>query len=348
MKESVFLADLPIGKAQLYTLSGGCGPVAEISDFGGVIRRLLVPARDGKMVNVALGYQDPARYFSPDPLQGIPCFGALIGRVGNRIGKGKFTLDGREYQVFCNERGNSLHGGKGFHNRLWEVTSYDGKEFRLRIKSPDGDCGYPGNLTVDAVYRVTADNALEMEMHAVTDAPTLVNLTNHNYFNLNGEETGSLEGHSLQIFASSRQEVDSELIPTGRWLPVEGTEYDFRKGRSMTEAFKLHNGGFDDNYLLDHPLDGIVRCAAVAASRKTGIRLEVEGVSPCVQLYTAGGLNGSIIGTSGKAYPRLSAFCLEMQHPVDAPNHPEYPSIRLDPGKTYSQVIRYRFSCVTD
>lgn len=343
MADRGFLMTSPAGEAYLYTLSG-YGIVARISDFGGVIRELLVPAADGKMVNVALGYADPAEYYNRDPRGSFPHFGALIGRVGNRIGKARFTLDGREVNVFANERGNSLHGGLGYHNRIWDVVSASDTELHLRLISPDGDAGYPGTLTVDAVYRITADRALEMEMTAVTDAPTVVNLTNHNYFNLAGEETCSIDDQTLRIFGSHCQEVDADLIPTGKWLEVTGTPLDFRQGQNFREAFAAHPQGFDDNYLLDLPSDGIVRTAAEAYSSKTGIRLEVQGISSCVQLYTSGGLDGSIIGTGGKAYPQFSGFCLEMQAAIDAPNHPEFPSIRLAPGETYRQVIRYRFS----
>ena len=334
----------PAGASRLFTLTGGDGVTAEISDFGGVIRRLLVPGADGTPVNVALGYADPAGYYNPDPMVVPPHFGALSGRVGNRIAGAKFPLDGRVVEVFANERGNSLHGGKGFHNLVWEVLDYDGNALHLRHVSPDGEAGYPGTLTVDAVYRVAADNALELVMTAVTDAPTVVSLTNHNYFNLAGEGSLSLEDQSLRIFASHRQEVGPDLIPTGKWLEVAGTDWDFRQFRSFKQAFAQHGRGFDDNYRLDHPSDGVVRTAAEAFSEKTGIRLAVEGTSLCGQLYTSGGLKGTITGTCGKKYPQYSGFCFEMQGCIDAPNHPEFPSIRLAPGETYRQVIRYRFS----
>lgn len=343
MVNGEFLMTSPAGDARLFTLSG-YGIIARISDFGGVIRELLVPSADGRMVNVALGYADPSEYCNPDPRGSFPHFGALIGRVGNRICNARFTLDGREVKVFANERGNSLHGGLGYHNRLWDVVSASDTELHLRLISPDGDAGYPGTLTIDAIYRVTADQALEMEMTAVTDAPTVVNLTNHNYFNLAGEETCSIDDQTLRIFGSHCQEVGRDLIPTGKWLDVTGTPLDFRKGQNFREAFAAHPQGFDDNYRLDLPSDGIVRTAAEAYSSRTGIRLEVQGISSCVQLYTSGGLDGSIIGTGGKAYPQFSGFCLEMQEAIDSPNHPEFPSIRLAPGETYRQVIRYRFS----
>lgn len=334
---------LPFGDARLYTLTG-YGITARISDFGGVIRDLLVPAADGRMVNVALGYGDPMAYYNPDPLTVPPHFGALIGRVGNRIRGGEFPLDGRMVKVFANERGNSLHGGQGFHNKIWDVVHFEDTELHLQLVSPDGDAGYPGNLTVDAIYRLTADQALELVMTAVTDAPTVVNLTNHNYFNLAGEDTGSLEDQTLRIYGSSCQEVGGDLIPTGRWKDVTGTPLDFRQGQNFKDAFAAWPCGFDDNYRLDLPQDGIVRTAAEAYSRKTGIRLAVEGISNCVQLYTSGGLDDTIPGTGGRTYPKFSGFCLEMQACIDSPNHPEYPSIRLAPGETYRQVIRYRFS----
>ena len=343
MADSEFFMQVPEGEARLYTLTG-YGMIARISDFGGVIRDLLVPAKDGRMVNVAMGYADPMAYFNPDPMVVPPHFGALIGRVGNRIGKAKFMLDGREVRVFANERGNSLHGGMGFHNHIWDVVSFEDTELHLRLVSPDGDAGYPGELTVDAIYRLAADHALEMVITATADAPTVVNITNHNYFNLAGEDSGSLLDQSLRIYGSQCQEVGADLIPSGKWRDVEGTPLDFRNGQSFADAFARQPQGFDDNYRLDHPSDGIVRTAAEAYSSQTGIRLEVQGISSCVQLYTSGGLDGSITGTGGKPYPQFSGFCLEMQAAIDSPNHPEYPSIRLAPGETYRQVIRYRFS----
>lgn len=343
MKKIEHFMTCPAGDARLFTLTGGDGVTAEISDFGGVIRRLLVPGADGTCVNVALGYADPAKYYNPDPKFVPPHFGALVGRVGNRIAAAKFPLDGRVVEVFANERGNSLHGGKGFSNRLWEVVDYDGCALHLRMASPDGDAGYPGNLTVDAVYRVAADNALEMVLTAVTDAPTPVNLTNHNYFNLAGEGS-SLDDQSLRIFASRRQEVGGDLLPTGKLPDVADTDWDFRSFRSFKAAIARHGGGFDDNFCLDLPLDGVVRTAAEAYSEKTGIRLAVEGNSPCVQLYTANGMNGTLAGTGGAKYRQYAGFCLEMQGFIDAPNHPEWPSILLTPGETYRQVIRFRFS----
>ena len=326
------------GDARLFTLSGGDGLRAEITNFGGVIRSLCVPASDGREVNVALGCADPEDYRGKSPY-----FGALVGRVGNRIGGSSFMLNGRQIRVAANEGKNSLHGGLGYSYRLWEVAGYEDSMLHLHLRSFAGDAGYPGNLDVDAVYRMTADNALEVVMTAVTDAPTAVNLTNHNYFNLAGEETGSLLDQSLRIFASRRQEVDAELIPTGKCPEVSGTPWDFRKMRSFEQAFLEKGGGFDDNYILDHPRDGVVRTAACAYSARTGIRLTVEGNAPCVQLYTGGGLSGDIRGTSGLAYPALSAFCLEMQGAVDAPNQPGMPGIFLMPGEVYRQVIRYRF-----
>lgn len=331
---------LPDGRtARLFRLRSKNGELtADISDFGGVLYALTFPGGDGIPVDVVLGYRDPHDYLACGTY-----FGALVGRVANRIAGASFTLDGLSYQLVANEKPNSLHGGIGFSHRLWEVRDYREDLLALRLFSPDGEGGYPGDLTVDAVYRVTSENALELELQATTSATTVVNLTGHAYFNLNGEGSGSIAGQVIQVNAAERQEVGADLIPTGRLLPVAETAYDLRRARRFDELLAEFPNGLDDNFRLPGP-GGVMQWMATAFSEKTGIRLDLAGTDIAVQLYTGGGLNGTDIGKNGRAYERFGGFCLEPQHLIDSPHHAAFPSIRLEPGERYCQKIEYRFS----
>lgn len=330
---------LPDGReASLFTLKNAQGTTAEISDFGGVVYRLRLPDRDGVERDVVLGYADPAQYLVNDPH-----FGGLIGRVANRISNSRFFLDGVEYKLIPNNGLNSLHGGDGFDQRLWQVTGSGADYLQLSLLSPDGDAGYPGELRVEVIYRLTADNALTVEMRAVTTSPTVVNMTQHSYFNLSGEDSGSLLDQEVAVYSHCRQEVDIHLIPTGRTLPTDGTRYDLGKFRPFAELFKKFPHGLDDNYIIG-PADGMTRPVAAAYSPATGIRLDVDASDCAIQLYTGGALNGSDLGKSGKPYGPLSGFCLEPQGWIDAVNRSAFPSIRLDPGEAYFRKIEYRFS----
>ncbi len=330
---------LPDGRtAKLYTLTGANGIQAEISDFGGVITSLYVPDRDGKLTDVVLGYKNPADY-----LVNGPHFGAMIGRVANRIAKGEFTLDGVKYSLTVNNGENTLHGGNGYHRRLWNVTGYTDNRLELELFSPDGDAGFPGNLTIKAVYTLTDDNSIEIEMNGVTDSVTVINLTNHSYFNLSGDNSGPITDHEIAVYADSVQEVNSSLIPTGKLLNVKNTPCDLRKFTSMETAFKALPGGYDNSFVK---LDGMgsLRPIAAARSASSGIRMDVLTTDCAVQLYTAGMMSDQVIGKDGKPYQKLSAFCLESQHLVDSPNHPDFPSIRLEAGEEYYQKTCYKFS----
>ncbi len=337
MKKRFFT--LPDGReASLFTLKNAQGMTAEISDFGGLVYRLRLPDRDGVQRDVVLGYADPAQY-----LVNVPHFGAIVGRVANRISNSRFFLDGVEYNLIPNNGLNSLHGGDGFHKRLWQVAGAGADYLQLSLLSPDGDAGYPGELRIEVTYRLTANNALAIEMRAVTNSPTVVNLTQHSYFNLSGEDSGSLLDQEIAVYSHCRQEVDSHLIPTGRTLATDGTRYDLCKFRPFAELFKKFPHGLDDNYIIGSA-DGVVRPVAAAYSQRTGIRLDVEASDCAIQLYTGGGLNGSDLGKSGKPYGPLSGFCLEPQGWIDAVNRSAFPSIRLDPGEAYFRKIEYRFS----
>ncbi len=337
MKKSFFA--LPDGReASLYTLKNANGMTAEISDFGGAVHRLLVPGRDGKKRDVVLGFADPAQY-----LVNNPHFGVMVGRVANRISGGRFSLDGVEYKLVANEAFNTLHGGDGYHKRLWNVTA-SGKDYlQLSLVSPDGDAGFPGELRIEVRYALTENNALSIEMRAVTNAPTVVGMTHHSYFNLAGEAAGSLLDQEIAVYANCRQEVDIHLIPTGRTLPTAGTKYDLRKFKPFAELFKKFKHGLDDNYIVAPP-DGVMRPVAAAFSADSGIRLDVEASDCAIQLYTGGALNGTDVGKSGKPYGPLSGFCLEPQGWIDAVNRATFPSIRLEPGEAYFRQINYIFS----
>lgn len=338
MKAQDFLT-LPDGRiAKRYTLTGANGMKAEISDFGGVVLSLCVPDINGNSVDVALGYRDPQDY-----LVNAPHFGAMVGRVANRVSNAEFMLDGICYHLVKNKDEHSLHGGIGYSHRLWTVVNCTENRLELELFSPDGDAGYPGNLTVTVCYTVTDDNTLEIEMRGVTDAVTVVNLTNHSYFNLSGESAGSLLDHQVAVYAARRQDVDAELIPTGRLIDVQHTAYDLREFTALSTAFKALPQGFDTSYVFCDDM-GELRLQGAARSATTGIRLDVLSTDCALQLYTGGGLSGTDVGKSGNVYPKLSGFCFETQHLVDSPNHPSFPTIRLEAGEAYYQKVCYKFS----
>lgn len=329
-------------RAELYTLTDESGCRAVIGDLGGVIHRLEVPDRAGRMTDVVLGFADPADY-ERNP----PYFGALIGRVANRIAGAAFELDGRTHRLIANGNGNSLHGGDGFSHRRWQMVEYTGDELELALTSPDGDAGYPGEVAVSARYRLRS-GALTLELTGRATAPTLLSMTNHAYFNLNGEADFTLDDQELRLFADCRQEVDAALLPTGTLIELAGTAYDLRKYRSFAAIFAAVGKGLDDAFVdRAHPA-GVVRKIAAARSRRTGITLEVSGSAPAVQVYTANFLDCPLPGKGGRPYPRRSAFCLESQMPNGAADHPALPSIRLDPGQVYRQTIVYAFGVDRD
>jgi aldose 1-epimerase len=338
----------PFGKApdgtavDVFTLDDGIIK-ARIMTYGGIIVSLETLDRTGKKGDVVLGH-DSAEGYVPNP----PYFGALIGRYGNRIGHGTFKLEGKAYELSKSDGENTLHGGKlGFDKVVWQ-----GKEVpngvELTYVSKDGEQGFPGTLT--AVVRYTlVGNDLKISYNATTDKPTVVNLTNHSYFNLSGQGNGDILSEKLKINASHYTPVDSTLIPTGEIAPVEGTPFDFRKPTAVGERInadneQLKNGkGYDHNWVLDNQTGKLAEAAEVQDS-STGRILQVWTTEPGVQFYTGNFLDGTIKGKEGKVYGRRSALCLETQHYPDSPNHSNFPSTELKPGQQYHTVTIFRFS----
>jgi aldose 1-epimerase len=336
----------------LYRLQGPSGLRADIMDFGGTIVRLLVPDRNGKLADVALGFEHVADYPKKSPY-----FGALIGRVGNRMAHGKFTLDGKTYTLATNNSPGgipcTLHGGNiGFDKVFWHVepTQRDGlPALKLDYTSRDGEEGFPGNLKVEVVYSITRDNGLRIDYTATTDQATPVNLTNHNYFNLKGEGEGTILDHQLTIHASRYTPVDRGLIPTGELAPVADTPFDFTQSHAIGERVETKNEqlefgrGYDHNFVLDAKPGGMA-LAATVYEPTSGRVLEVLTTEPGLQFYCGNFLDGTLTGKAGKPYVFRGAFALETQHFPDSVNHPAFPSTILRPGKTYHSSTVYRFS----
>jgi len=332
-------------EVKLYTLKNKQGASVSITNYGGRVVSLMVPDKNNKLTDVVLGYDSIGTYRK----KGEPFFGALIGRYGNRIGKGKFTLDGKTYSLQLNDGPNTLHGGAdGFFSKVWDAKQLDGQKLELTYISKDGEAGYPGKLEVKVVYTLRDDNALQMDYLATTDKATVVNLTNHAYFNLSGEGNETILDHELMIDANAYTPVDSTLIPTGKLQPVAGTAFDFNKAKAIgkniedkDEQLKFGKG-YDHNFALTHH-DGKTPVATVK-SPVTGITLEVYTTEPGLQFYSGNFLTGADKdGKGGKSYPHRSAFCLETQHFPDAPNHANFASTVLKPGETYQTSTTYKF-----
>jgi len=339
-------------EAHLYILENKNGFRAEISDFGGTIVRLLVPDKAGKLADVSLGMESVEGY-----QKGVPYFGALIGRYGNRIAHGKFTLDGQEYSLPLNDHpGNvpcSLHGGpEGFDKRLWQAKpgSHHGHpSLTLTYVSKDGEAGYPGNLTAEVTYTLTDKNELRLDYKATTDKATPVNLTNHTYFNLHGAGEGTILDHQLVLRASQTTPVDAGLIPTGKLAPVAGTPFDFTSAHAIGERVGAEDeqlkfgGGYDHNWVLDNQT-GKLELAGSLYDPQTGRFMEILTTEPGIQFYCGNFLDGTIAGKDGKKYQFRSGLCLETQHYPDSPNHSNFPSTILKPGSTLHSTTIYRFS----
>ncbi len=329
--------------AKLYRLRNKSGFEVDITDFGGALVSIRTPDRNGKSVDVLLGFGNPADYEENDPF-----FGALIGRVANRIKGGRFTFEGKEYRLALNDSNglNTLHGGESWGRRFWKAEPIDDVTLALKLHSPDGDAGFPGAVEVTLIYMVTEANELILDYTATSDRPTVISMTNHAYFNLSGEATGSCLYHRIRLRADRRTEVGADKAPTGNCPAVAGTPYDLNGGRSFREILADLPNGFDDNFILSD-VDGVMkRDIAVASSDSTGIELRVSTSAPGVQFYMGYFLNGSAIGKNGKGYPQFGAFCLEAQRWPDAVNHPAFPSMRLEPGRPYKQTTVYQFGIV--
>jgi aldose 1-epimerase len=328
----------------LYTLRGPGGVEARISNYGGLIVSLKAPDRNGHLDDVMLGFDDLEGYLTRSPY-----FGALVGRCCNRIAKAAFTLEGVTYTLAANNGPNSLHGGrKGFDQMVWQTMpnlGASGPSLVLHYLSKDGEEGYPGNLQVKAVYSMTHDNGLRLDLTATTDKTTVINLTQHPYFNLAGK--GDVLGHQVQIDADRFTPVDSTLIPTGELRLVAGTPFDFRQpvpigARIEQDDEQLRLGhGYDHNFVLNHT-KGRLDVVARAHEPATGRVLEVLTTQPGLQFYTGNHLNG-IKGKGGQVYHKHSGFCLEAQHFPDSPNHPEFPTVTLRPEGVYQNTIIFRF-----
>jgi len=324
-----------------YVLTNGKMSVKVIT-YGAIVAEIHVPDRDGVLADVVLGFDSLEGYLSPQPY-----FGAIIGRVANRIARGSFTLDGKTYTLAVNNGPNSLHGGlKGFDKAVWKVKNASGQSIALSYVSKDGEEGYPGNLSVDVTYTLTSDNALKIDYSATTDATTPVNLTNHSYFNLAGPASGKILGHELQLAADNYTPGDEGLIPTGEILPVQGTPLDFTRTTaigSKIEQIPGIPGGYDHNFVL-RDRDPLKDPAAVVHDPVSGRTLEVFTTEPGIQFYTSNFLDGSLKGKGGVVYGKQQAFCLEAQHYPDSVNHENFPSTILRPGSRYEQTTLYRFS----
>jgi len=331
---------------ELYTLTNRKGMQVAITNYGGRVVKLIVPDRHGKMADVVLGFDDLDGYLGNNPF-----FGALIGRYANRIGNARFKLDGVEYKLEANDGNNSLHGGsQGFDKKVWTCKEIprDEPALELTYLSADGEEGYPGNLTATVVYTLTNNNELKIDYRATTDRDTVVNLTNHSYFNLAGEGNGDILRTELTINADRFTPVGSTLIPTGELRKVEGTPLDFRKptaigARINAEDEQLTFGrGYDHNFVLNRQGPALT-LAARAVDPGSGRELEVYTTQPGMQFYSGNFLDGSVKGKGGVACARRSAFCLETQHFPDSPNKPDFPGTELKPSQTYHEVTVFKF-----
>jgi aldose 1-epimerase len=340
---------------KLYTLTNAHGMVVKITNYGGIVTEVHVPDKAGQMGDVVLGFDNLDGYVSGKS----PFFGALVGRVANRIAKGKFTLDGKQYSVLVNNGPNALHGGKkGFDKQVWSAKEVRGTPaLRLTYHSPDGEEGYPGNLDATVTYTLTDDNSLRIQYAATSDKPTPVNLTNHSYFNLAGQGNGTILDHVVMIAADEYTPVDNTLIPTGELKSVKGTPFDFTTPHAIGERIKqtasgpniadaLSPVGYDHNFVLRQPRGGPAHpnLAVRVRDPKSGRVMEMFTTEPGVQFYTGNFLDGKVVGKGGAKYPQYGGFCLEAQHFPDSVNHPTFPSVILRPGQDYQQTTIYKFS----
>jgi aldose 1-epimerase len=332
---------------EIYTLTNRNGMTARVMTYGATLTELLVPDKAGVLGNVVLGFDTIEPY-----LAGVPYFGSTVGRVGNRIAKGAFTLNGKTYKLATNNGPNHLHGGvKGFDKVVWKAEAFGSQSVKFSYRSPDGDEGYPGTLDATVVYTLTDRNELRLDYTATTDKATPVNLTNHSYFNLAGDGAGTILDHVLMIAADRMTPVDENLIPTGRLEPVKGTVFDFTTpaaiGARIAKVPIAPPVGYDHNYVLREkgPVagDGLTLAARVTEP-KSGRVMEVSTVEPGIQFYSGNFLDGTIKNRKGVPYEKHAAFCLETQHFPDSVNHPGFPSTILEPGKTYRTTTVYAFS----
>lgn len=335
-------------QVSIFTLTNDNGVEARVINLGGIIVSLKVPDRNGEFDDVALGFDSLEGYVDEHPY-----FGAIIGRYGNRIANGQFTIDGETYQLPVNNGPNSLHGGlRGFDKVVWDAEPFEnerGQGLILSYTSADGEEGYPGNLQVRVTYTLTNDDELVFDYHAVTDQATPVNLTQHSYFNLAGNGSGDVLDHEVTLNASRMTAVDSTLIPTGELRPVEGTPFDFRQPTPIGERIEADDeqlriaGGYDHNFVIDRSEEDSLVLAARVTEPTSGRVMEVLTTEPGVQFYTGNFLDGSLTGKDGALYETRTGFCLETQHFPDSPNQPSFPNTILRPGEEYRSTTVFRF-----
>lgn len=343
-----FKAERDGSQTALYTLTNKSGMEVCITNFGGRIVSVMVPDRNGDYKDVVLGFDSVSDYF---PENNKTDFGATIGRYANRINGGKFTLDGVEYQLPQNNYGHCLHGGPdGWQYKVYDVVESDGSHLKLRVVSPDGDANFPGNVTADVTFTLTEENAIDILYEATSDAPTIINMTNHSYFNLSGDPAAhKITADSLYVNASYFTPVDSTFMTTGEIASVEGTPFDFRKAGLIGDAIdsaneQVRNGkGYDHNWVLDTKGDDTIPAAEVYCP-ETGIVLTEYTSEPGVQIYAGNFLDGTVTGKKGVVYGHRAAICLESQKYPDTPNKPEWPSAVLRPGETYTSRCVFAFS----
>lgn len=345
MKIQKTTAPSPIGEITLYTLTNSAGASVTLSSLGAGINSVVVPDASGKMDNVVLGYRDPASYIADGP-----CAGKVPGRFANRIAKGHFTIGDKEYTLPINNGPNSLHGGPdGFMNRIWN-SRLDGDTVVFELTSPDGDAGYPGELQAEARYTWSDDCTLTLRLLAHTDAPTVVNLTNHTYWNLEGENSGSVLDHTLWLAASHYLPTDDTLIPTGEIAPVEGTPMDFTQFRRLGDDIHAdfpaitYGKGYDNCWMVDDYCPGVLRHIATLNAPHSGRVLEVSTTQPAAQVYAGCWLAGSPENPEGRSYNDYDGVAIECQNAPDAPNKPQFLSALLLPGQTYDQTITFHIS----
>ena len=332
----------------LFTLTNTNGLTAKITNYGGIIVSLLVPDKDGKLDDIILGFDSVKSYLSDEYVNNNPHFGALIGRYANRISNASFTLDGEKFQLTVNSRKKHfIHGGKkGFDKIVWDagaLSAENGPSLKLSYKSPDREEGFPGNLNVTVLYTLTNDNSFRIDYLAETDKATVVNFTNHSYFNLAGEGNGNILKHRIMINAEKYTPVDNEGIPTGEIKYVANTPFDFRKALSIGSMINELARGYDINYVLEHS-KGVLGLAAKVYEENSGRIMEVFTTEPGMQFFTAKSMNGKYTGKSGRKYHSSFGFCMETQKFPDSPNKPNFPSTVLRPGEKFHSITIYKFS----